>query len=62
MAEVVKRTILITGGSRGIGRGICMAFAHADNHIYLTTHRTARLPIKPKNSWPMPAGRQPASG
>jgi len=34
MADAVKRTILVTGGSRGIGRGICMAFAHADNCIY----------------------------
>ncbi len=34
MAEAVKRTILVTGGSRGIGRGICMAFAQSGNHIY----------------------------
>ena len=34
MSEAVKRTILVTGGSRGIGRGICMAFARSGNHIY----------------------------
>jgi 3-oxoacyl-[acyl-carrier protein] reductase len=34
MPDAVKRTILVTGGSRGIGRGICRAFAFAGNDIY----------------------------
>jgi 3-oxoacyl-[acyl-carrier protein] reductase len=34
MADNVKRTVLVTGGSRGIGRGICRAFARSGNQIY----------------------------
>lgn len=34
MADAVERTILVTGGSRGIGRGICMAFAQPGSRIY----------------------------
>ena len=34
MADTVKRTILVTGGSRGIGRAVCLAFADQGNHIY----------------------------
>jgi len=34
MADAVKRTILVTGGSRGIGRAVCLAFADEGNHIY----------------------------
>ena len=34
MADAVERTILVTGGSRGIGRGICKAFAQPGSRIY----------------------------
>lgn len=34
MAAAIKRTILVTGGSRGIGRAVCLAFAGQGHHIY----------------------------
>jgi len=34
MPEEAKRTIVVTGGSRGIGRSICLAMAQPDSRIY----------------------------
>jgi 3-oxoacyl-[acyl-carrier protein] reductase len=34
MAEQNKRTVVVTGGSRGIGRAICLSFARPGTHIY----------------------------
>lgn len=34
MTDRIKRTVVITGGSRGIGRAICLALAGPDARIY----------------------------
>jgi 3-oxoacyl-[acyl-carrier protein] reductase len=34
MMEQKQRTVVITGGSRGIGRAICISLAAPDTHIY----------------------------
>ena len=34
MAESSGRTILVTGGSKGIGRAICLALAGSDSRVY----------------------------
>lgn len=34
MSDDAKRTIVVTGGSRGIGRSICLSFAGEDSRIF----------------------------
>lgn len=34
MSEQTKRIVVVTGGSRGIGRAVCLSFANPDTKIY----------------------------
>lgn len=34
MSDHSKKTVIITGGSRGIGRSVCLSFAGAGTNIY----------------------------
>jgi 3-oxoacyl-[acyl-carrier protein] reductase len=34
MPDRARRTVVVTGGSRGIGRAVCVAFAGPDTSVF----------------------------
>ena len=53
-----KRIVVVTGGSRGLGRAICQTFAGPDTHIYFNyhsaeeeAHETGKLITASGGSW-----------
>ncbi|MBU0993585.1 MAG: 3-oxoacyl-[acyl-carrier-protein] reductase [Proteobacteria bacterium] len=40
MPDQIKRTVVVTGGSRGIGRAICLVFANPDTRIFFNYSRS----------------------
>lgn len=40
MSKIEKKTVLVTGGSRGIGRSIALAFAKEGYHVFLNCNKS----------------------
>ena len=40
------QTVVVTGGSRGIGRQICESFAAAGGHVYTCSRRNVEMPFE----------------
>lgn len=61
MTKVEKRVVVITGASRGIGRGIARAFGGAGDIVYLLGRTLAAGGLAAKNEMPLPGTLEEAA-
>jgi NAD(P)-dependent dehydrogenase (short-subunit alcohol dehydrogenase family) len=61
MTSLEKRVIVVTGASRGIGRGIARAFGAAGDIVYLLGRTHAARGLVAKNEMPLPGTLEEAA-
>ena len=48
MFSVARKSVLVTGGSKGIGLGIASVFAAADAHVAIAARSRSDLALTPE--------------